>query len=188
MEIQPPSPRRPSPNTLGQDCRAHFRVAARRQTAANFPALSQTQASILDGPDCSLGFGVSLDVGAGRLKLPMPDAAMPDNATFYADLPAFTPLGRPTMQKSPYSSLFQLNPGYSSLLPQGGRGITVEFYTAPSRFVSAYVGLCRNISIFNPASNPGKPDVPETLEFSSEFHPAPQPPRPINRFNDCNPH
>jgi hypothetical protein len=76
----------------------YSRLAARRQTAPNISPLFPTAALCRD-------------------------AATKTSMRIVADVPGITPLEWRAVQKSPFSSLIQCNPGYSSLLPPGGGGM-----------------------------------------------------------------
>jgi hypothetical protein len=127
MEIQTPlSPRHcrnaevrrqnvecPTPKTCG----IYLRVAARRQTAANFSPLFQSAALCRD-------------------------AATPKNQEILADVPAITPLGCRTTRKSPQFRIIPLNSTSFRLLPPWGRGgqmwIFIQLRAASCRNMSEY--------------------------------------------------
>jgi len=124
MEIQTPSPPRPSLNALEQDCRNHFRVAARRQTAANFSTLPQPKLKKL----------VALRLCASVAKTP----SFRPVTRIRSDVPALTPLATRTMQKPE----IPLNSTSFLVLSQGKGGVKCRILNSPA---SPCVGICRNI-------------------------------------------
>ena len=150
MATHTASPRRPSPKSSERDCRNHFPVAARRQTAANFSPPVQTAALCRD-------------------------AATPgNNVRFYSDVPSITSLGWRAVQKSPISRILPHNPTSSRLLPPLREGGWRILYSIRS-FVSPCVGLCRH---FFPAraSSRGRSPHRKTRSFpaySRIFSPFP---------------
>jgi len=166
MEIQTSSSPRPSSNTLGWNCRSHFRVAARRQTAANISPLFQSAALCRD-------------------------AATANNLKLFADVPAITPLGTRTMQKSLISRSLPHSPTSSAFTPKGEGGIKSRILYSPA---SPCVGICRNMSeyfiFFQAAGGQGmlrgafcvfRQPIPNTHHAIASRSPANFPPFPAYR-------
>ena len=152
MEIQTPSPRRPSLNISGLFSRVHSRPACRR--------LGDRQGNERQRNGKNHGFEF----------IPLPFIPLPillpgkvfhclqngEEPKFISDVPAITPLAYGTTQKSPKFRIIPHNSTSFRIYPQGGGGYQmanfIQPYAALRRAVSEYVGICRNNFNFFPGS------------------------------------